>query len=63
VTFRFTDMEGSTRRWENDPDARRVVLAKHDEVVRGAIEADGSRDRGGPGRPAELDGVAVQAGS
>ena len=40
VTFLFTDMEGSTRRWEEDPDATRVAVAKHDEVVRGAIEAN-----------------------
>jgi predicted ATPase len=41
VTFLFTDMEGSTRRWEEDPDAMRLAVAKHDEVVRGAIEANG----------------------
>jgi predicted ATPase len=41
VTFLFTDMEGSTRRWEEDPDAMRVAVARHDEVVRGAIEANG----------------------
>jgi predicted ATPase len=41
VTFLFTDMEGSTRRWEEDPDAMRVAAARHDEIVRGAIEANG----------------------
>ena len=41
VTFLFTDMEGSTRRWEEDPDAMRLAVAKHDEVVRRAIEANG----------------------
>jgi class 3 adenylate cyclase len=39
VTFLFTDVEGSTRRWENDADGMRVALAVHDEVLRGAIEA------------------------
>ena len=39
VTFLFTDVEGSTRRWEADADAMRVALAAHDEVLRGAIEA------------------------
>ncbi len=26
VTFLFTDIEGSTRRWEADPDAMRAAL-------------------------------------
>jgi class 3 adenylate cyclase len=41
VTFLFTDVEGSTRRWENDADGMRVALAAHDEVLRSAIEAHG----------------------
>jgi predicted ATPase len=41
VTFLFTDVEGSTRRWEADADAMRVALAAHDEVLRKAIEAHG----------------------
>ena len=40
VTFLFTDIEGSTRRWEADADAMRVELAAHDEVLRAAIDAD-----------------------
>ena len=39
VTFVFTDIEGSTRRWETDADAMRVALAAHDKVLRTAIEA------------------------
>ena len=39
VTFLFTDVEGSTRRWETDAEAMRSALAAHDEVMRGAIEA------------------------
>ena len=39
VTFLFTDVEGSTRRWEADADAMRAALAAHDEVLRSAIEA------------------------
>ena len=35
MTFLFTDMEGSTRRWEEDRDAMRLAVARHDEVVRG----------------------------
>ena len=41
VTFLFTDVEGSTRRWENDADGMRVALAAHYTVLRKAIEAHG----------------------
>jgi predicted ATPase/class 3 adenylate cyclase len=41
VTFVFTDVEGSTRRWEADADGMRVALAAHDAVLRQAIEAHG----------------------
>ena len=41
VTFLFTDVEGSTRRWEADAEAMRAALAAHDEVLRTAIEAHG----------------------
>src|SRR3989442_10781471 len=41
VTFLFTDIEGSTRRWEEEPDAMQVALAAHDDVLRAAIEARG----------------------
>ena len=33
VTFLFTDVEGSTRRWEADAEGMRVALAAHDEVL------------------------------
>jgi class 3 adenylate cyclase len=39
VTFLFTDVEGSTRRWEADADAMRTALLAHDKVSRTAIEA------------------------
>jgi predicted ATPase/class 3 adenylate cyclase len=39
VTFLFTDIEGSTRRWETDPEAMRLALAVHDEVLRSAVGA------------------------
>jgi predicted ATPase/class 3 adenylate cyclase len=41
VTFLFTDVEGSTRRWEADAEGMRAALAAHDEVLRGAIEGHG----------------------
>jgi class 3 adenylate cyclase len=41
VTFLFTDIEGSTRLWEEHPDTMRDALARHDELLRDAIEAHG----------------------
>ena len=41
VTFLFTDVEGSTRRWEADADAMRAALVVHDEVLRAAIQTHG----------------------
>jgi predicted ATPase len=41
VTFLFTDVEGSTRRWETDAEGMRMALAAHDEVLCKAIEAQG----------------------
>ena len=41
VTFLFTDIEGSTRRWEADADGMRAALMAHDEVLRSAIEKHG----------------------
>jgi predicted ATPase/class 3 adenylate cyclase len=43
VTFLFTDIEGSTRMWEEHPDAMRSALARHDEVLQSvAAHHDGS---------------------
>ena len=39
VTFLFTDIEGSTRRWEADADGMLAALAAHDEMLRASIEA------------------------
>ena len=38
VTFLFTDIEGSTRLWEEHPEAMHVALARHDEVLRRVID-------------------------
>jgi predicted ATPase/class 3 adenylate cyclase len=38
VTFLFTDIEGSTRRWEAFPELMREALARHDAILRDAIE-------------------------
>ena len=39
VTFLFTDLEGSTRLWEEHPEAMRPALARHDAILHEAIEA------------------------
>ena len=41
VTFLFTDIEGSTPLWEREPDAMRQALARHDAILRQAVEAQG----------------------
>src|SRR5687768_9217711 len=41
VTFLFTDVEGITARWEGDPSAMRLALARHDRILRTAIVARG----------------------
>ncbi|MBN1485604.1 MAG: adenylate/guanylate cyclase domain-containing protein, partial [Chloroflexia bacterium] len=41
VTFLFTDIEGSTRLWEQYPEAMRIALARHDALLRQAIESHG----------------------
>jgi predicted ATPase/class 3 adenylate cyclase len=38
VTFAFTDIEGSTQRWERDRAAMERIVRRHDDVVRTAIE-------------------------
>lgn len=39
ITFLFTDVEGSTRLWEEHPEAMRDALRRHDVILRAAIEA------------------------
>jgi predicted ATPase/class 3 adenylate cyclase len=41
VTFLFTDIEGSTRLWERDASAMQSALARHDEILRSAMEERG----------------------
>ena len=38
LTFLFTDLEGSTRLWQQFPEAMKTVLARHDDLVRAAVE-------------------------
>jgi class 3 adenylate cyclase/DNA-binding XRE family transcriptional regulator len=41
VTFLFTDIEGSTRYWEQHPQAMSDALARHDAILRTTTEAHG----------------------
>src|SRR3954449_7446644 len=41
VTLVFTDLEGSTRRWEAEPDAMAKAVARHDVLLREIIEHAG----------------------
>ena len=43
VTFLYTDIEGSTRRWEQHPDAMKGAVERHDDILREAIEANGGQ--------------------
>ena len=43
VTFLFTDIEGSTRKWEEQPELMRAALMLHDGLVRDAVESHGGR--------------------
>ncbi|HEY2331454.1 MAG TPA: hypothetical protein VGH94_06010, partial [Acidimicrobiales bacterium] len=59
VTFLFTDLEGSTRRWEEQPAAMALALARHDAILETSIEAHGGAvlsrmgDRHQPGTSVE----------
>jgi len=41
TTYLFTDIEGSTRLWETEPDKMRPALARHDAIVRASVEGNG----------------------
>jgi len=41
LTFLFTDIEGSTRRWEADPKSMRAALTVHDELLCRVVEEHG----------------------
>ena len=41
VTFLFTDIEGSTRYWEQYPQGMQRALQQHDSILRSAIEDNG----------------------
>ena len=41
VTFLFSDIEGSTSRWESHPEAMQSALRRHDALLRAAIQQHG----------------------
>jgi class 3 adenylate cyclase len=43
VTFLLTDIEGSTARWEAEPDAMADLIAAHDGVIAESVETAGGR--------------------
>ena len=69
VTFLFTDIEGSTRLWEEFPGLMSVALARHDELLRLAVDSFGGFvfSTGGDGlaaafgRAGDAVGAAVMA--
>ena len=65
VTFLFTDIEGSTRLWDEHPVVMPEVLGRHDAIVRAAIGAHGgfvfSTGGDGVGAAFQRAGEAVAA--
>ena len=65
VAFLFTDIEGSTRRWETAPGAMRQAMRHHDSILRASVAAHRGRvfkSRGdglGIVFPTMQDGVAA----
>ena len=41
VTFLFTDIEGSTERWQRDSGLMAEALAKHDQLIRSVVQRHG----------------------
>ena len=57
VTFLFTDVVGSSGLWESVPSVMATVIARHDSILRGAIDAGGGHVFASGG-----DGVAAVFG-
>jgi class 3 adenylate cyclase len=41
VTFLFTDLEGSTKLWQQSPDSMETALQRHDEIIRSCVAVRG----------------------
>lgn len=57
VTFLFTDVVGSSGLWESEPSVMATVIARHDSILRGAIDTGGGHVFASGG-----DGVAAVFG-
>jgi class 3 adenylate cyclase len=58
LTYLFSDVEGSTRLWERHPEAMQGALARHDAILRAAVE-----DCGGTVVKTTGDGLMAVFGS
>jgi len=65
VTHVFTDLEGSSRLWDAQPDAMALALARHDAVARDAVARHGGRyvKTTGDGMHAVFDDAAAALGA
>jgi len=43
VTFLFTDIEGSTRLWEQYPGPMKAALARHDDLLQTVVRRNGGQ--------------------
>ncbi len=43
LTFLFTDLEGSTRLWEGHPETMKAAMARHDQILKDSVAAQGGR--------------------
>ncbi|MGD9049338.1 MAG: adenylate/guanylate cyclase domain-containing protein, partial [Anaerolineae bacterium] len=43
LTFLFTDIEGSSKLWEEHTEVMTPVIARHDEILRELVEGHGGR--------------------
>ena len=63
VTFVFTDIEGSTRRWDAQPDTMLRALQRHDAILRKTIERHGGHIfKLGAARPLASEAVWPESG-
>ena len=64
VTFLFTDIEGSTKRWQETPEAMKAALARHHALLQQAIELHlGSSDANRDARHRAIDAARRQLGA
>src|SRR5260370_23966588 len=61
ITFLFTEIEGSTRLWEQQPEAMPAVLARHDALLTGGIQQHGGQGVKSRGEGDSLFAVFAQA--